>query len=580
MDMRLSRLIPLLLLVVLIAAGCGRGPSEDERFTALADRCLSGMRELDPVWATSLGDHRFDDRLTDLSKQGFVDRRNQAAAYLDSLDALDAAKLDEVNRIDLAILRHHLEGEVWRHDGIFEHIWNPLIYNVGDAIYSLLARDFAPLPERLRCVAARLGAVSDVVAAAMSNLDTPPRVFTETAIRQNRGTISLILDDLQPFLDQAPEMRDELREPRIQAIATLESYGRWLEEFLLPNSKGNFRLGEQKFRRKLQYTLDTDLTMEEILAAAQTELAMTQERMLQVALPLYEAYYPERAKRTPQPEKYEVIRSVLERLSDDRPDNATIVEQAREDLRACTEFVRAHDLVSLPSDPVEVIVMPEFQRGVAIAYCDAAGPLETGLKTYFAIAPTPADWTAERVDSFFREYNDHMLKNLVVHEAMPGHYLQIAHANAFAAPTLTRAMLGSGVFVEGWATYAEQLMVESGFMGPELQMQQLKMRLRLLINAIIDQEIHCRGMTEDEAVRLMMQEGFQEEGEAAGKWRRACMSSTQLTTYFVGNLEVNRLRDDYRAKVGDAYDARTFHDALLSYGSPAPKYLRELMDLQ
>jgi uncharacterized protein (DUF885 family) len=235
--------------------------------------------------------------------------------------------------------------------------------------------------------------------------------------------------------------------------------------------------------------------------------------------------------------------------------------------------------MTVPEEPVKIIVMPEFRRGVAVAYCDSPGPLEKQGETFYAISPTPQDWVKARVKSFFREYNNYMLQNLTVHEAMPGHYLQIAHSNKFKAPTMVRAIFGSGTFVEGWATYAEQLMVEKGFGGPEVKMQQLKMKLRLVINAIIDQKIHTAGMTEKEAMELMMNEGFQEEGEAAGKWRRACLTSTQLSTYYVGNSEVNDIRNAYEAKMGAAIDMKTMHDKMLSFGSPAPKYVKELMGI-
>jgi uncharacterized protein (DUF885 family) len=223
--------------------------------------------------------------------------------------------------------------------------------------------------------------------------------------------------------------------------------------------------------------------------------------------------------------------------------------------------------------------MPEFARGASVAYCDSAGPFEKKNETFFAISPTPVDWKNDRKESFFREYNDYMLENLTVHEAMPGHYLQLMHANKFKAPTMIRALFGSGSFVEGWAVYAEQLMAEKGYGGAEVEMQQLKMKLRVIINAIIDQKIHTAGMTEKEAIAFMMNEGFQEEGEAAGKWRRAQLSSTQLSTYYVGSVEVNDLRRAYEAKNKGKVDMQKMHDEMLSFGSPAAKYIKEMMGL-
>ncbi|MBU1072225.1 DUF885 domain-containing protein, partial [bacterium] len=405
-----------------------------------------------------------------------------------------------------------------------------------------------------------------------------PRVFTETAIVQNRGVICLILDDLQPFLDREPDLRAEFVGPRARAIAALEAYGRWLEEDLLPRSDGEFRLGRELFEKKLRLTLASDLTLDEIRESARRDLDETRDTMYGLALPLYREFYPERAGVAELPPA-EIVGEVLDRLADDHPTADNIVAQARADLVAITYFVGERGLVTVPDDPVEIIVMPEYQRGFAIAYCDAPGPLAEHEKTFYSIAPPPADWSDERKESYFREYNDHMLLDLTVHEAMPGHYLQLARANAYAAPTKVRSLFSSGVFVEGWATYAEQLMAEFGFGGPALRLQQLKMRLRLLINAIIDQDIHCGDLTEREAMDLMMGTGFQEEGEAAGKWRRAQMSSTQLSTYYVGNLEINRLRRLAEEKRGDAFDLKAFHDELLSYGSPAPKYVQQLMGL-
>jgi uncharacterized protein (DUF885 family) len=574
----MMRYLVLSVCLTLLVAGCSTGPSVDEEFAGLANRYIDAMLGMDPEAATAYGDHRFDHRLTDRSEEAVQARRHLAAAYLDSLTRIKENKLSEGNRIDLAILRNQLESTVFSIDEIGAHRWNPLLHNVGGAIYGLVARDFAPLRERLLALKSRLEAVPAALAVARGILDDPPRVYTETAIIQNRGTISLILDDLQPFLDREPDLRSELVGPRARAIAALEAYGSWLEDELLPRSDGEFRIGRERFEKKLRLTLESDLTLDEIREAAERDLAETRDTMYELALPLYREFYPERAGVADLPAA-EVVGEVLDRLADDHPDAESIVAQARGDLADCTAFVAEHDLVTLPNVPVEIIVMPEYQRGFAIAYCDAPGPLAVNEKTFYSISPPPADWTDERKESYFREYNDYMLEDLTIHEAMPGHYLQIAHSNAFAAPTPVRALFASGVFVEGWATYAEQLMAEFGYGGPRVRLQQLKMRLRLLINAIIDQDIHCGDMTEREAMDLMMHTGFQEEGEAAGKWRRAQMSSTQLSTYYVGNLEINRLRALAEERRGDDFSLKEFHDELLSFGSPAPRYVQRLMGL-
>lgn len=560
-----------------VLGGCG-APSQDADFIGLATRCIDGALALDPEWATAAGDHRFDHLLTDRSAAGWQARRDHAAAYLDSLAALEPGRLTADHRIDRRILMNELERRVFVHDELAPHRTDPRLYGVGGAVDGLLARDFAPLPERLENVRRRLEQVPAALAAARANLARPPRVHAETVIDQTRGEIALILDDLDRFLDQAPELRPAFTAPRAEAIAALTAHLAWLQDELLPRSDGEFRLGRDLFARKLALTLETDISIDEIQAAAAADLDATLARMRDLAGPLHDRFFPDGPAAAELPDA-QVVRRVLDRLADSHPTADDVLIKARAGLAAATDFVRDHGLVTVPEDPVEIILMPEYQRGFAIAYCDAPGPLAENETTFYSIAPPPADWPAERKESYFREYNDFMLENLTIHEAMPGHYLQIAHANAYQADTPVRALFGSGVFVEGWATYAEQIMAEAGYGAPEVPLQQLKMRLRLILNAILDYRLHCEGLTREEAMALMTGRGFQEEGEAAGKWRRAVMSSCQLSTYYVGNLEMNRLRDLARARDGDRFDARAFHDELLSYGAPAPRHVQELMGL-
>ncbi|MBI1355108.1 MAG: DUF885 family protein [Acidobacteria bacterium] len=569
----------LLLGTVLLLTACGAGSepesSAGDELVELADGYLQDLLERSPEFATYLGDHRYDDRLNDYSAESFQRSLEAEKRWLTQLQAIDPARLDAADAVDYEILRNQIESAIFEGEEIREQEWNPLVYNVGGAIYGLLARDFAPLDERLRSLGGRLQAIPAALEAAKANLQNPPRVHTETAILQNPGTIVLIQDELDAFLEQAPGMKDQLQPAREAAVAALEEYGRWLEQDLLPRSNGDFRLGERKFRRKLAFALHSDLSMEEILSQAEKRLAETQTALYETAVPLHEEYFPGR----PTDDRKKVIKAVLDRLAQDRPTNDTIVDDAKQTLATATAFVAEKRLVSLPDEPVEIIVMPEFQRGVSTAYCDSPGPLEKNGKTFYAISPTPKDWSAERAESFYKEYNDYMLEDLTVHEAMPGHYLQLAHSNRYQGSTRLRAIFYSGSFVEGYAVYAEQLMVEHGYGGPEVKMQQLKMLTRAILNSILDQKIHAGSMTEEEAMRLMLDEGFQEDGEAAGKWRRACLTSAQLSTYFVGATEVNEIRSAWEAKYGPIQDMQAFHDQLLSYGSPPAKFVKRLMGL-
>jgi len=568
----------LTIVLALFLAGCS-GQTEDQKFVALAGTFLEQFLENNPEWATSLGDHRYDARLGDYSRAGIQKDRTFAMAYLDSLSGIDPEGLSPVNQTDYEIMRSNLRSWVFRIDTLREYEWNPMNYNPGYGIYGLIARDFAPVEERLRSIKGRLEDVPKVVAAAKENLKNPAKIHTETAISQLGGTIGMVQHEVDRLLEEVPEMKSALAPAQETAIASLQEYVQWLTEEILPNATGDFRIGDANYRRKLTFALESDYSKEEILKRAEADLRATQDALYETALPFFKEQYPHQTDEKVLENRKEVIRAALDRLAEDVPTNETIVDRAKGYLKETTDFVRSQNLVMVPDDPVKIIVMPEFQRGVAVAYCDSPGPLEEGGETFYAISPTPKEWSAERVRSFFREYNNHMLKNLTVHEAMPGHYLQLVHGNRFTAPTKIRAIFSSGTFVEGWATYAEQVMVEKGYGGPEVKMQMLKMRLRLIINAIIDQKIHTAGMTEEEAMQLMMNEGYQEEGEAAGKWKRACLTSTQLSTYYVGNMELNALRKAYEAKHGEATEMRTMHDAMLSFGSPATKYVKAALGL-
>jgi uncharacterized protein (DUF885 family) len=555
-------------------AAQARTPS-DAKFEALTHNYFEHYLATHPEEATQLGDHRFDKRVGDRSARGIVADRALFHKTLDALAAVPADGLSPDDAVDRSILENDLHAKLFDIEVLKSYASHTSGYNATDGVYLLIAREFAPLKVRLAAVKARLDVVPAILAAARQNLKTPPRVYTETAIQQNKGAISLVRDDLEEFVKQEPSMRTALAPSRKRAIAALEAYGAWLEKDLLPRSTGDFRVGRANFEQELRFSLDSNLSVDDIQKRAQAELAATQAQMVETALPLYRQYFP--GQPTEGVDGKVIVRAVLDKIAETHPNNDTIVDQAKERLAAATAFVRDHKIVSLPQSPVQVIVMPEIKRGFSVAFCDNAGPLEKNGETFYAISPTPTDWPQKRVDSFFKEYNGAMLNDLTVHEAMPGHYLQLAAANRGKFPTLVRALATSGTFVEGWATYTEQVMADAGFGGPEAKMEQLKMHLRLVINAMLDEKIHAEGMTEQEAMKLMMDEGYQEEGEAAGKWRRAEQSVGQLSTYFVGNQELNALSRDLKVKTGG--DMLQVHDAMLAHGSIATKYIRQLVGL-
>ncbi|MDQ1670324.1 MAG: hypothetical protein QOE40_2385 [Actinomycetota bacterium] len=540
---------------------------------ALGRETLDGLLQRHPDLATTLGDHRFDDRLPDQSAEALDDEVRWIDSRLGDLDALDEAALAADDRVDQAILRNRLAALRFDITQVRDHEWDPLVANPGTAIYTLLVRDFAPLGHRLRSAAGRLAAVPAALETARRSLRDMPRVHVETAVGQYVGTRTLVATELERALGKEPSLRSEVEPAREQALAALDIHIAWLRG-RIEDAHGEPRLGAERYSRKLSLTLDTDSDADAVLSRAEADLERIEDAISETA-----------ARLDARGDSNGRVRRVLDRLADDgHVDNDTIVGLCSQAMAECADFVRTQDLVTVYDDPVEIIVMPEIHRGVAVAYCDPPGPLETTpLPTYFAVSPTPEEWSGDRVASFFREYNAHMLHNLTVHEAMPGHVLQLAHNARFSTPVPVRKALWSGSFVEGWAVYAEQLMVEAGYrsdagLADALQMQQLKMQLRMTINAILDARVHARGMTEAEAMQLMTVRGHQEVGEAGGKWRRALLTSAQLSTYYVGYVEMADIAGDL-ASARPQWSPRERHDAMLAHGSPPPRHLRSLLGL-
>jgi Bacterial protein of unknown function (DUF885) len=546
----------------------------DTDFTVLAGATLDGLLERSPEWATEQGDHRHDSRLTVGTPAHYAEAAGWAGQRLAALGAIDAAGLSPQNRVDAQILANELARLRFEADVLREHRWNPMLANPGRAIYLLLAREFAPLPDRLRSVAGRLAGLPESLTAARALLAAMPKVHIETALIQFGGTRRLITGELARLVQDGNGPGQELNRTVPAALAAIDEHTRWLEQRLADGTRDGFgdpRIGAELFGEKLRLVLDTELTADEVLTRAETDLMRVSEEIAAAA-----ASFSGAAAAGP-----DVVRQVLDSLATDAPDDATILGLVRAAFAAERQFVAAHDLVTTFGDPLEVIEMPEIDRGVAIAYCDAPGPLEAvPLPTFIAVSPTPAGWPPERVRSFYREYNRHLVHNLMVHEAMPGHALQFEHSRRFTGSTPVRAVLASGPFVEGWAVYAEQLMSSHGYPGEgnpaAVQLQRLKMQLRSIINAVMDVRVHCCGMTQAQAMAMMTGQGYQEDGEATAKWRRVLLTSAQLSTYFVGFTEVDGLARDLR-RAHPGWGERQLHDAMLGHGSPPVRHLRTLL---
>ena len=556
----------------------------DDAFEKLTENFLDDLPKLSQVNATAIGDHRYDHLLDQVDDDARSRKLALYKKYRTALQDIDWDDLSRPNKVDAEVLRAEIDSSIWSLQTLQEWAWNPLVYvNVaGSSLYTLMARDFAPVEERVEDAAARLEQFPRFLKQARESLQPArvPAIHAETAIQQNKGIHSIIESMILPHRGEiSPELATRLDTAIATATEALDQQQDWLEDDLLPQAEGDFRISARLFDEKLKHTLNSSLSRRQIRLRAENEYATVRDEMYTVAKEVYARVHPY-ASFPDQPDdafKQVIIRAALEQAYRDLPEPDAIVDVARKNLEQATDFVRERNIVTVPGDPIDIIVMPEFQRGVSVAYLDPPGPLDEGQKSFYAVAPLPEDWTPEQVDSFLREYNLWSIQNLTLHEAMPGHYLQLALSNRY--PSTLRAVLWSGPFVEGWAVYAERVTIDEGYLdrSPLMRLINLKWYLRTITNAIIDQAIHVDGMSRDAAMRLMIEGGFQEEREAAGKWVRAQLSSTQLSTYFVGYQEHVDMRKAVEQAWGNDFTLRRYHDQALSYGSPPVRFVRALI---
>ncbi len=565
-------------------AAQGAPTAADAAFTALARRWLKTTAVLSPVWATQIGDHTLDGELDDMSPAGRAAAAAAKRAILADLEAIPAQRLTRTNQIDAAILANALRFDLWTEDVLQSWVWDPLIYSAlaGDALYSVMARDFAPLPTRLSAATARMEKLPKLLSQARTNLDPArvPKVHAQTAATQNRGLASLVTDLIVSQAGVlAPDDRRRLEAASAALLHAVEEHQRWLETTLEPSAGGVFRLGAKLYDAKLAFALESSLDRREIRRRAEAAVIATRREMYAIAAGVLAGRpgVPAAPVAPSADEQQAVIQAALDLAAADHPGPDQVVDVAKASLVQATDFVRSRDLITLPAAPVEVILMPAFRRGVAVAYCDAPGPLDKGQATFYAVSPLPDDWTPAHALSFLREYNRRAIADIATHEAMPGHYVQLAHSSAY--PSTLRAVLWSGVFVEGWAVYAESMMAEEGFLDgdPLYRLVVLKTKLRSITNAILDQAVHVDGLSREDALELMTVTAFQEEGEAAGKWVRVSVTSAQLPSYFVGSEEHWDIRREAEKRWGPSFGLKRYHNAVLAFGSPPARFVRAEM---
>ena len=571
---------------------------------------LDELFALNPLHATAAGMHAHDARWPDLSERGRDERLAFVDRWADAFGAFDAAQLTRDEAVDRELLLRELAAQRFAETELREETWNPLewVYLVGGGLFPLLARDFAPLPERLASIAGRLETTPDVVAAARevigAGVRPVARFHTENAIRQIAGLSELADDAVRAADDGSDDPAVAAIASRVRAAAgvakdAFRAFESHLRDAVLPKSEGEGRIGAELFAAKMRHTLRDDaLTPDRILAQAEHEFDAVRTEMVLLARELWSVWCP--GRDVPGDDNV-LVRGVLDAIAADHPRAAELLDFCRAELERIESFCRERDVIGLAQDPLDIRWTPVFLRTFGGAMLDSPGPLDKGQKAFFSITPIPDDWTPDQEESYLREENARQLRLLTIHEAVPGHYLQGAYANR--CPSIARAVFWSGVFAEGWAVYVTQVMMDLGYGAddPALLLVHWKFYLRSATNAIIDARIHTTGMTEDEAVALMVGGGFQEEAEARNKYNRARLSSTQLSTYFVGSLQFWDIEREARRRAavaagdprgGDAvpeprvvggfgdtpgFVYRRHLEACISHGAPPTPLLRRLL---
>lgn len=582
--MKLPGLLPSILIASTLTAtsSAAEPQTADAKLERLFRTYLEECFQLRPLEATQLGDHRFDDRLDDLSAAARRQWREHYRRTLEDLpQAVNYEPLSAAGKVDFEILQHELRRALWLAENTSPFEQDPRVYSsyISDSIFLLLTQSTLPQEKNIANAIARMGHIPKVVAAARENLRNPSPVATDTAIQQNRGSIGFYEKELFDIVGHTPQ-QDALRAAAAPVVACLKQYQEFLEKDLRPRANGDWRLGRDKFATKLDLELNAGLTADQVLADAELEFRRVEGDMYVVARQLWSRYYA--AEPLPPDDdtgRRETVARVLRAVGQEHGPPETLTQDARATVVRIQDFIRRRHILRLPDpDRCQVIEMPEFQRGNSTAYLNAAPPLDADAPSVYAVSPPPKDWEPQRVQSLLEEYNRHMLQILTIHEAYPGHYVQLEYANR--VPSLIRRVLGSGVYIEGWAVYTEQMMLDQGYGDGDLALRltQLKFYLRAVANAILDHRMHCCGMTDDEAFELLTHGAFQSEGEARLKIIRAKQTSCQLSTYFVGRMAMVRLRQQIQRARGDDFRLDRYHEAVLNLGAVPVKYLPRLVD--
>jgi uncharacterized protein (DUF885 family) len=555
-------------------------PSYDEKFSTFTSEFINAYWAQNPLQAADAGFHLYDDQLPLPDEQGRREQIAFAEKYLQQLNEFDYEQLSDHNKIDYKILKNKLKAIPFYLEELKSYEWNPAGYNLGGAFFQVINYRGNSLQERIKAVSTKLDKVAAYYTAARKNIKKPTVVHTELAIQQLEGSKGVFTKNLLDSLARA-EMDSafvqDFHRKITEAVAAIETFKKALEEEELPLAKKegrSFRIGKELFEKKFNYEIQSASSAEEIFNTAVEEKGKLHDNLYQLSELLWEKYMGEKEKPG---KRLDQIRMVINEVAKNHVHRDSFVIAIRKQIPALEAFVVENDVLSLdPEKPLVVRETPEYMRGFAGASISAPGPYDAAAETYYNV--TPLDhYSEEAAESYLREYNNFTLQILNIHEAIPGHYTQLVYSNQ--SPSLVKSLFGNGAMIEGWAVYAERMMLENNYGGDNLEMGLMyyKWNLRTVCNTILDYGVHVLDFSEEEAMQLLVNEAFQEMSEAQGKWRRARLSQVQLCSYFTGYHEIMALREQMRMVKEDQFTLKDFHESFLSYGSAPVKHISELM---
>ena len=531
-----------------------------------------------------------DSLLDDVSPKGFAEQRRVYTQWRERFHSdTPVASLGVQDAADWRLIDDQIGLNLLELDRIQNYKHNPTVYVelLGSALFQPLTDEYAAEDVRLSDVLSRVAATPTFVDQARSELVDADPIFIKVAVQENDGNINLIQDTIAAAVAKHPELKARFDKVAPPAVKALKDFSQWLQNDLARRKTDRtWRLGKDFYTEKFRLVMETDITSDQVLAEAERDFKKTRAEMLELAMPLHKQYYPnhdDHAGLSPQERENTIIGEVLKKISDDHPKRDDLLQTAKDDLAGIRQFIIDKKIVSLKSrDNLKVIATPEFERGIySVGGFHSAPPLDPNAEAEFWVTPISPSTPEASAESRLREYNNWVLKWLCIHEALPGHYVQAEHANEIQPVTrrLVRSLYGNGAYVEGWAEYIAQVMMQQGFANsdPRYRISYLKVWLRAIANSILDIRMQTMGMTDDQAMHFMMDDAFQTRAEAEGKLQRAKLSSTQLPTYYVGTSEWWRLRKAYEAAKGKDFTLADFHDRALDEGALPVPWLKDVL---